>query len=176
MKVSTAMAKHDDNKVEVIPGLMADQESEQAIEIAYDDLSRRDVRSLIFHLLYAMEGFDYQSSLESITESFNAGFDLQILFDSEVFKTAQAVIQERETLDEIIKPFLANWRFERIGVCTKLILRFAVWELSNTQTPSVIIINEAIELAKCFAEKDAYKFVNGILDKMVKAKEEQKIQ
>ena len=171
MKVSTDMAKHNDTKLEIAQNVPAEQESEEMVEISYDDLSRRDVRSLIFHLLYAMEGFDYQSSLESIVESFNSGFDLQIPIDSEVFKTAQAVIQERDALDEIIKPFLANWRFERVGVCTKLILRFAVWELKNSQTPSVIVINEAIELAKCFAEKDAYKFVNGILDKMVKAQE-----
>jgi N utilization substance protein B len=149
-------------------------DTQEQPEVTYNDLSRRDVRSLVFHLLYAMEGFDYQSSLESIVENFNHGFDLQIPFDSEVFKTADAVISQRDKLDEIIKPLLANWRFERIGVCTKLILRFAVWELENTQTPSTIVINEAIELAKCFAEKDAFKFVNGILDKLVKAKEENK--
>jgi N utilization substance protein B len=165
------MSTRDDLEAEIhpIPGI---PEVEEPTEITYDDLSRRDVRSLIFHLLYAMEGFDYQSSLESIVENFNNGFDLKIPFDSEVFKIADQVIAQKDALDEIIKPFLANWRFERIGVCTKLVLRFAVWEIKNTQTPATIVINEAIELAKCFAEKDAYKFVNGVLDKMVKAQEE----
>jgi N utilization substance protein B len=143
-------------------------------EITYDDLSRRDVRSLIFHLLYAMEGFEYQSTLESIVENFNRGFNLAIPLNSEVYHVSYAVIENRDKLDGIIIPFLANWRFERIGDCTKLILRFAVWELENTETPTTIVINEAIELAKCFAEKDAYKFINGILDKMVKMKEEKK--
>lgn len=168
------MSTRDDIDPEIhpVPGV---PEIEEPTEITYNDLSRRDVRSLIFHLLYAMEGFDYQTSLESIVENFNNGFDLKIPFDSEVFKTADEVIARRDTLDEIIKPLLANWRFERVGVCTKLILRFAVWELENTQTPTTIVINEAIELAKCFAEKDAYKFVNGILDKMVKAKEEKSV-
>lgn len=164
------MSIHDDIDPEIrsTPGV---PEIEEATELSYNDLSRRDVRSLIFHLLYAMEGFDYQTSLESIVENFNHGFDLQIPFDSEVFRTVEAVITQRDALDEIIKPLLANWRFERVGVCTRLILRFAVWELEQTSTPPTIVINEAIELAKCFAEKDAYKFVNGILDKMVKAKE-----
>ena len=44
----------------------------------------------------------------------------------------------------------------------------ALWELMETETPSTIVLNEAIELAKCFSEKDAYKFVNGVLDKAVK--------
>jgi N utilization substance protein B len=149
-------------------------DADQEVEISYDDLSRRDVRSLIFHLLYAMEGFDYQSSLDSIVENYNRGFNLSIPLDSEVFKVTESVIEKRDQLDEIIKPYLANWRFERIGVCTKLILRLSVWELEYTDTPPTIIINEAIELAKCFAEKDAYKFVNGILDKLVKSKQEKK--
>ena len=78
------------------------------------------------------------------------------------------MIENRQMLDDAIKPLLHNWRFDRIGVCTKLILRLALWELHNTQTSANIVLNEAIELAKCFAERDAYKFVNGILDEAVK--------
>lgn len=134
----------------------------------YTDLSRREKRSLIFHLLYAAEAFDYQSSLESIVDNFNRGFGLDIPFESDVFADAQAIIENRDNLDEECKPLLSNWRFERIGMCTKLILRYALWELQSTDTNPTIIINEAVELAKCFAEKDAYKFVNGILDEALK--------
>ena len=135
---------------------------------SYHDMSRRDIRSLIFHLLYAMEAFDYQVSLEAIVDNFNRGFNLDIPLDSEAFKITQKVIKQRTELDKKIKPLLINWRFERIGVCTKLILRLALWELINTDTAPNIIMNEAIELAKCFSEADAYKFVNGILDELVK--------
>ena|SRR3990172_4061784 len=136
--------------------------------ISCNDLSRRDVRALIFYLLYAIESFDYQESLNAIVDNFNRGFDLDIPLDSEVVKAAQVIIDNRDSLDEKFKPLLANWRYERIGIATKLILRFATWELENTDTDSRIIINEAVELAKAFAEKDAYKFVNGVLDRMVK--------
>ncbi len=136
--------------------------------IAYNDLSRRDVRSLIFYLLYASEAFDYQESLDAIVDNFNRGFDIDIPADSEVVKVAQSVIDERDTLDDQYKPLLSNWRFDRVGVSTKLILRFATWELLHTDTDSRIIINEAVELAKRFAEKDSYKFVNGILDRLLK--------
>lgn len=148
---------HHDDKKEVI---------EQPL--SYNDLSRREVRSLIFHLLYAIDCFDYDTSLHSITENFNHGFDLAIPFDSEVFLVASKVVDQRNELDAAIKPLLHNWRFDRLGLSTKLILRLALWELSTTQTSANIVMNEAIELAKCFAEKDAYKFVNGILDEAVK--------
>jgi len=139
--------------------------------IAYEDLSRRDIRSLIFHLLYAMDAYEYSISLETAIDDFNRGFDIEIPFDSEVARITQSVIDERQALDELVKPLLINWRFERIGLCTKLILRLALWELLYTDTPASIVINEAIELAKCFSETDAYKFVNGILDEVVKIQE-----
>jgi N utilization substance protein B len=140
--------------------------------LSYDDLSRREVRSLIFHLLYAMEAFDYQESLAAIVDNFNRGFDLTIPTDSEVVHVTQAVVDARDSLDDLYKPLLANWRFERLGVSTKLILRFAIWELKNSDIDSRIIINEAVELAKCFAEADSYRFINGILDKIAKGESE----
>jgi N utilization substance protein B len=140
----------------------------QESAFSYDDITSREARSLIFHLLYAMDAYDYDASLESIVDNFNRGFELAIPFDSAIFKTAQTIIDTHEELDEAIKPLLHNWRFDRIGVCTKLILRMALWELQHTDMVANIVLNEAIELAKCFAEKDAYKFINGILDEAVK--------
>lgn len=160
-------------KKEQIETIVPEEEWDHIGELAasttsYNDLSRRDVRSLIFYLLYAAESFDYQESLSAIVDNFNRGFDMAIPVDSEVVKVSEAVIAERDALDERYKPLLSNWRFERVGVSTKLILRFATWEFLHTETDSRIIINEAVELAKRFAEKDAYKFVNGILDRLVK--------
>jgi N utilization substance protein B len=135
---------------------------------AYAKMTRREQRSLIFHLLYAVDAFDYEESLLAIVDLFNRGFELDIPHESEVVTITQAIIDERNDLDERIKPFLHNWRFERIGLCTKLILRMALWEFKQPGAVANIIINEAIELSKCFAEKDAYKFINGILDEAAK--------
>lgn len=136
--------------------------------IIYSDLSRRDVRALIFYLMYAMDSGDYQDSLEGIVDNFNRGFNLSIPEDSELVSIAQQVIDERNALDALYMPLLANWRFDRLGVATKLILRYAVWEIEHTEMDPRIIINEAVELAKAFAEDDAYRFVNGVLDRFIK--------
>lgn len=138
------------------------------MNVSLKPVTRRDVRSLIFHLLYAMESYDYTVSLEQIVHIYNAEFELDLLLDGEVVKTVSQVVVLRQQLDEKIKPLLSNWRLERLGVCTLLVLRLAIWEFLYTETPSTIIINEGIELAKCFSEKDAYKFVNGILDEGAK--------
>lgn len=136
--------------------------------IVYDDLSRRDVRSLLFHLLYAADAFNYEESVQSIIDSFNRGFELNIPLNAELANIVQNIIDNRYELEKIYEPYLANWRTDRISVCTKLILLFAIWELQHTETDARIIINEAIELAKCFAEQDAYRFINGILDPISK--------
>ena len=135
---------------------------------SYDEVNQREIRSLIFHLLYAMEAFEYDTSLESIIDNFNKGFELHIPMQGVVAKMVQQIIDSRNELDEQIKPLLHNWRFERLGVCTKIILRYALWELKNSDCAPAIILNEAIELGKCFSEKDAYKFINGILDEALK--------
>jgi N utilization substance protein B len=128
----------------------------------------REIRGFVFHLLYAAESFDYSLTVDEIVDRFRLGFDVEIDSDSKAISMAFNVIQAREELDQIIKPLLKNWKIDRLGICTLLILRLAIWEIKQQILPPSIIINEAIELAKSFAEKDSYKFVNGILDEVCK--------
>ena len=48
------------------------------------------------------------------------------------------------------------------------LLRLAAWELINTQTPPKVVIAEAIELAKQFSTEQSARFVNGVLDSLLK--------
>ena len=137
-------------------------------------VSRRQVRTLIFHILYAAEAWNYELSIEAIVDNLNRGFDTNIPLEGDITATALKIVATRNELDATMKPLLAHWRIERLGVCTRLILRLAIWEYLNTDIAPQIIMNEAIELAKCFAEKDAYKFVNGVLDELVEREEQKK--
>ena len=121
-----------------------------------------------------MEENDYEVSLSSLIDLVNRGYEQEIPLDGEIAQAVESIIQHRAQLDEIIQKFLENWRLNRLGVCTHLILWLGVWELLFTDTPTSIIINESIELAKDFAEKDAYKFINGILDQVAEEREELK--
>ena len=134
----------------------------------YAELTRRDKRSLIFHLLYVLESYEYDIDLQKIVTNLNTAYDLDIPLNAEEIVIATEIISKREELDQVYEPLLSNWRIERLGVCTRLVLRYAIWELKYTELSSTIIINEAIELAKCFCEKDAHKFINGILDEVLK--------
>src|ERR1700694_5317730 len=76
---------------------------------------------------------------------------------------------EVASLDEAIAAASTNWRFERIAAVDRNILRIAAYELmKEPQTPSKVIIDEAVEMAKRFGEADSPPFVNGVLDAVMR--------
>src|ERR1700724_2956476 len=95
-------------------------QEDELTQKTYGDLSRRDVRALVFHFLYAAEAFDYKESLASIVENFNIGFGLHIPVDSELVTIVESIINNRHELEKTYEPYLSNWRVERLSVCTKL--------------------------------------------------------
>jgi transcription antitermination protein NusB len=76
----------------------------------------------------------------------------------------EGTAREISALDEMIVKHADNWRFERLAAIDRAILRLAIYELRNTDTPPKVVLNEAIELAKKFSSEDSGSFVNGILD------------
>jgi transcription antitermination protein NusB len=70
-----------------------------------------------------------------------------------------------QEIDALLAAHAQNWRVERMAVLDRLVLRLAVYELLTAPgTPSKVVINEALELARAFSGDEAVGFVNGILD------------
>ena len=88
-------------------------------------------------------------------------------------RLARGAQREAAALDAMIAETASHWRLERIATVDKNILRLAAYELSHEATPPLVVIDEAVEIAKRFGEADSPAFVNGVLDaimKKVKAK------
>ena len=82
------------------------------------------------------------------------------------------VTAKKEFLDEEISKRLQNWSIHRIELTTLLILRIAAYELYfHEEIDPSIVMNEAIELTKSFNNENASKFVNGVLQGILDAKE-----
>jgi N utilization substance protein B len=80
-------------------------------------------------------------------------------------KLATGVADTVGDLDPVIVEAAEHWRIERMHVMDRLILRLAVYEfLHEPVTPSRVIINEALELARTFSDEESVRFINGILD------------
>lgn len=71
------------------------------------------------------------------------------------------------TVDACIVKFVANFGIERLAAVDRNILRLAIFEMFHCmETPPVVAINEAIEIARKFGGEDSSRFVNGVLDKI----------
>jgi len=71
-------------------------------------------------------------------------------------------------IDKEIKKHLQSWNYDSLGKVEKAILRLATYEILFDKIERAIIINEAVELAKEFADEKSPKFVNGVLDSIGK--------
>jgi N utilization substance protein B len=74
------------------------------------------------------------------------------------------VLARRDEIDALIRRHSEHWRLERMRVVDRNLLRLAVFELTATDTPPAVVIDEALELARRFSEPDAVPFLNGVLD------------
>jgi len=73
-----------------------------------------------------------------------------------------------QQIDPLITETAEHWRLSRLAALDRLILRLAIGELLQGETPPNVVINEALELAKTFSGEDSAKFVNGVLDAVKK--------
>ena len=69
-----------------------------------------------------------------------------------------------DTIDALLASNARNWRLARMPVVDRLIMRLAIYELVYTDTPTAVVIDEALELARTFSAGEAVAFVNGVLD------------
>ena len=82
-----------------------------------------------------------------------------------VYCPAPGVADTVASIDPMIVEAAEHWRLERLNVLDRLILRLAIYELLHEPgTPSKVVINEALELARTFSGDDAVRVVNGVLD------------
>ena len=87
-------------------------------------------------------------------------------FATHLFEGSVARLKE---IDELIQSHAENWRLSRMAAVDRNILRLAVYELlSEDKTPSTVVINEALEVARKFSTHESAQFVNGILDSIRK--------
>lgn len=79
-------------------------------------------------------------------------------------------VEHGEEIDRLIRDHAANWDFARIGQIEKNILRLAIAELKFClETPPAVVINEAVELARDYADEESRGFINAVLDRVYKA-------
>ena len=106
--------------------------------------------------------FDVDSVIKEVCE-----------IDNEFVKDmVYGVITYKNDIDELANKYLNNWTIDRLGNTDQAILRMGIYELVYTDTPEVVAINEAIELAKLYSDDDVKNMINGVMDKIYHSKKD----
>lgn len=80
----------------------------------------------------------------------------------------RGALRAKAEIDERISKYSERWRIERMPAVDRNILRMAIYEMIEGQTPPPVVIDEAIELARKFSGEESAPFVNGVLDSVRK--------
>lgn len=114
-------------------------------------------------ILYQMEVYDKNKMQYNVDDVIKEATDIDNEFIKEI---VYGVITHTKEIDEIANKYLDGWTIDRLGNTDIAILRMGIFELLYTETPPIVVINEAIELAKAYSDDSVRKMINGVLDKI----------
>ena len=130
-------------------------------------MKRKELREAAVKLFYEM---DIQKTFEhKFYKNFLTENELIALKDNYLKEVFDSFLLNRDNIDDIIQKSSTSWDIKRIAKVDLSILRVAITEiLYLSDIPDKVSINEAIDLAKKYGDENSYKFVNGLLGKIVK--------
>lgn len=84
------------------------------------------------------------------------------------------ILAKKAKIDTLIEKAAPAWAIDKLNKIDLAILRLAVYELENDNTPPKVVIDEAVELAKEYGSESSSSFINGVLGTIYKEEEENK--
>lgn len=129
--------------------------------------SRRKAREITLEALYRIElaNDDAEAILKDILNRGKPNLGTR----SYAKRLTKETTSHLPEIDKIIKEVAENWEFSRIAIIDKNILRFAICEILHfDDIPPKVSLDEAIEIAKKYSTQNSGRFVNGVLDKVIK--------
>ena len=127
-------------------------------------VTRSELREKIMTILYQISLYKSNNIEYDVEKIISENTEIQNEFVKEM---VYGIITYKEKLDEIANENLSNWTIDRLDSIGQEILRMGIYEMKYTDTPDLVVINEAIELAKKFSDDSVRKMINAVLDKLI---------
>ena len=131
--------------------------------------NRSELRKKIMTILYQISVYEKAKIEYNIDDIIKEVSEIENEF---IKDTVYGIITYKNNIDELANKYLNNWTIDRLGNTDGAILRIGIYELIYTETPDVVAINEAIELAKLYSDDDVKNMINAVLDKIHKEENE----
>ncbi len=129
-------------------------------------------RVQLVKFLYQCEIRGHQMPDSQAFDDFLAHFSFEERLTDQALNWAKDIVSQIfpkiSELDSKIESASDKWSLSRMNALDKIILRLSCFELLYSGTPSKVVLNEAVELAKMFGTSDSSRFVNGVLDALDK--------
>lgn len=134
--------------------------------------TRRRAREIVLQLLYEADMNDHRSpdSSKKFIRSRLQGRKALTKFADDLLR---GTLEHRAAIDEQLAKLATHWTLPRMPVTDRNILRLGAYEILFSDTPGRVSVNEAIVLAKRYGDKNSPRFVNGVLDRLLKESLEQ---
>ncbi len=126
--------------------------------------TRSELREKAMVILYQADIMKTQKVEYNIEELINDNLEVDNEF---VRNLVYGVVTHEEQIDELANSHMKDWTIKRIDKTGAAILRIGIYEiLYEEDTPNIVAINEAIELAKKYSDDNVRKIINAVLDKI----------
>lgn len=125
--------------------------------------NRSELREVIIKVLYQINILEEAKFSYDIDELIKEQNEIENEFVNE---TIEGIKKNEEKIISLANKYLKDWTIDRLSKVDQAILKLAIYELMYTETPSVVCINEAIELSKKYSEEQVTKMINGVLDRI----------
>ena len=127
--------------------------------------SRSELREKIMIILYQIDINRSQHINYNVEEIISSNLEIDNEFVRDII---YGVITYEDEIINIANKYMKNWDISRIDKTGAAILKMAIYDLKYTDTPHIVVINEAVELAKKYSDDSVRKIINAVLDKMIK--------
>ena len=127
--------------------------------------TRSELREKIMIILYQIDIAKHQKINFNVEDIIDSNLDIDNEFVREI--VYGVMTYENEIID-LANKYMQDWTIDRIDKTGAAILKMAIYELKYTETPEIVVINEAVELAKKYSDDPVRKIINASLDKMIK--------
>ena len=128
-----------------------------------EQLNRSELRKKIMTILYQISVYSHNNMNYDINDVIKEVMEIDNEF---VKETVYGVMTYEKDINDLANKYLEDWTIDRLGHTDKAILQIGIYELIYTDTPDIVCINEAIELAKIYSDDSVRKMINGVLDKV----------
>lgn len=129
---------------------------------------RSRARGWALQVLYAWESRADRDRLPDMLSEFTA--DRRISTEAKEYLETLITTLDMylENIDVAIADSLLNWRMERLSIIDRNILRVAAAEMLHLAIPPRVVIQEALQLAEKYSTAESPRFINGVLDALMR--------